>query len=44
MAEAIKRVREGRVFKEAGYDGEYGKIKVFKEGEEKTVAPQKTLF
>jgi len=35
-------VREGKVFIEPGYDGEYGKIHVFGEGE-RTQA-QKPLF
>ena len=30
LAEAIARMREGRVVREAGYDGEYGVIRVFK--------------
>ncbi|MCX8197866.1 MAG: endonuclease Q family protein [Candidatus Micrarchaeota archaeon] len=33
VAEALRRVEEGRVRKIAGYDGEYGKIIIFWEGE-----------
>ena len=32
LAEAVRRVREGRVSASSGYDGEYGIIKVFPEG------------
>jgi len=35
LVEAIKRVREGKVFVKPGYDGEYGVVKVFGENEEK---------
>jgi len=44
IAEGIIRVREGKVFIEPGYDGVYGKIRIFSEGEQKTVSRQKTLF
>lgn len=33
LAEAIARMRQGRVVREAGYDGEYGTIRVFKSEE-----------
>ncbi len=33
LAEAIKRMRAGKVTRRAGYDGEYGVIKLFEEGE-----------
>jgi DNA helicase-2/ATP-dependent DNA helicase PcrA len=33
LAEAITRLRAGKVIREAGYDGEYGVIKLFEEGE-----------
>ncbi len=33
LAEAISKLREGNVIRNAGYDGEYGVIKVFEEGE-----------
>ncbi|MEK7542278.1 MAG: endonuclease Q family protein [Patescibacteria group bacterium] len=44
IAEGIMRVREGKVNIEPGYDGEYGKIKIFGEGEQQTVTTQKSLF
>lgn len=43
LAEAIKRVEEGRVKKVAGYDGEYGHIIIFGEKEKQREAGQKTL-
>lgn len=42
--EGIERVRAGKVKIRAGYDGEYGKIKIFEEGEQKEIAPQAALF
>jgi DNA helicase-2/ATP-dependent DNA helicase PcrA len=33
LAEAIKRIREGRVIRHGGYDGLFGTIRVFEEGE-----------
>ncbi|OGZ19014.1 MAG: DNA helicase UvrD [Candidatus Nealsonbacteria bacterium RBG_13_42_11] len=44
IAEGIIRVREGKVFKQAGYDGVYGKIKIFGQEEEKKPSKQETLF
>jgi len=44
IAEGIYRVREGKVFIEPGYDGVYGKIRIFSKGEQKTLSKQGTLF
>jgi uncharacterized protein (TIGR00375 family) len=44
IAEGIIRAREGRVFIEPGYDGVYGKIRIFQKGEQKSVSRQGTLF
>lgn len=41
IAEAIKRVREGNLIIEPGFDGQYGKVKIFSEKEK---AKQKILF
>lgn len=48
IAEGVKRVREGKLTIEPGFDGEYGVIKIFSEEEKKEFtnkqANQKTLF
>jgi len=44
IAEGVIRTREGRVIKEPGYDGVYGKIRIFSQGEQKEVSRQETLF
>jgi uncharacterized protein (TIGR00375 family) len=44
IASAVIAVREGKVELIPGYDGEYGKIKILKDGEEKAKAHQTKLF
>jgi uncharacterized protein (TIGR00375 family) len=44
LAEAIERVRANRVIRKPGYDGEFGVIRVFDEGERATLCGQGTLF
>lgn len=45
VSEGIKRVREGKVFILPGFDGEYGKVSIFGEKEErKEILGQETLF
>jgi len=44
IAEGIIRAREGKVFIEPGYDGVYGKIRIFQKGEQKSISKQGTLF
>lgn len=44
MAEALRRLREGKVCRQAGYDGEYGKITVFQPRELELLSGQTTLL
>jgi uncharacterized protein (TIGR00375 family) len=44
IVEGIKRVREGKVNISPGFDGEYGKVKIFSEVEKREAIRQKTLF
>ncbi len=44
IVEGIMRVREGRLRIVPGYDGLYGKVKIFEEGERKEISKQVSLF
>jgi uncharacterized protein (TIGR00375 family) len=44
LAEAVERLRRGQVIRDAGYDGEYGVIKLFEPGELRGVAGEPGLF
>mgnify|MGYP006299590779 FL=1 len=44
MKEAVHRMRSGRVRPQSGYDGAFGVIRVFEEGELDTLSGQGTLF
>jgi len=44
MAEAIIRLRRQEVIREAGFDGEYGKIRLFQEGELERRTASTSLF
>jgi len=44
IAEGIIRVREGKIIIDPGYDGEYGKIRIFSKTEQKNFSKQATLF
>ena len=44
IAEALRRVRAGELYIEPGYDGEYGKVKIFKDGENRSTKEQISLF
>lgn len=44
VAEAVERVRSKRVIRKPGYDGAFGVIKVFSEGERAELCGQKNLF
>jgi DNA helicase-2/ATP-dependent DNA helicase PcrA len=44
LAEALRRMRDGRVHLDAGFDGEYGRIRVFAPGEVEALAGQGMMF
>jgi uncharacterized protein (TIGR00375 family) len=44
LSEAISRMRSGKVHISPGFDGEYGKIKIFQDVERKEITGQGTLF
>ena len=44
VREAVERVRSGKVFISPGFDGEYGKIKIFEAVRRQEVKGQETLF
>lgn len=44
LSEAIERMRTGKVIVEPGYDGEYGRIRVFGENYKSDIKGQKLLF
>jgi len=44
LGEAVSRIRKGKVIKRAGFDGEFGVIKVFEQGELKELVGQSALF
>jgi uncharacterized protein (TIGR00375 family) len=43
LAEGLRRMREGNIYIRPGYDGEYGKVKIFNE-EEPKITREATLF
>lgn len=44
LGEAVTRLRSGAVIREAGYDGEYGVIRLFEDGELDRLAGSRLLF
>ena len=44
VSEAVRRLREGRVIRKAGYDGEYGVISLFEPGEVERLSGQTSLL
>jgi len=44
MGEAVRRLRGGEVYIEEGYDGAYGRIRVFRPGEVNSLLSQMSLF
>ena len=44
LSEGVRRLREREVYIEEGYDGKFGQIKAFKEGEIQSLSSQISLF
>lgn len=44
VAEAVRRLRQGQVIRQAGYDGEYGIIRLFEPGEVERLSGQTSLL
>jgi len=44
LSEAVSRVRQGNVYRQPGYDGRFGVIRVFSPGERQQLAGQMSLF
>ncbi len=44
LGEAVRRVRSGEVHRKAGFDGEYGEIRVFSPGEQEQLTNQGIFF
>ncbi len=44
LREAVSRMRKGEIHIAPGYDGEYGKIRIFEEVERKKIKGQTMLF
>jgi ATP-dependent DNA helicase UvrD/PcrA len=44
LGEAIRRMRSGEVVKTPGYDGEYGRIRIFSDIERRALLTQRRLF
>lgn len=44
VREAVRRVREGEIYIEPGYDGVFGVVKVFREGEDRGIPKQRALL
>ncbi len=44
IAEGVNRIRQGKIQIEPGYDGEYGRIKIFQDGERGSFSKQASLF
>jgi len=44
LAEGVNRMRQGKVEIAAGYDGEFGTIKIFESGEREHIEKQMSLF